>query len=164
MRQYFQGLALAAALAFAPAAFAEPPIAAQADRLLEVMRARETVDAILPQLQVSQQQMVAQLTAGQELDATARARLDELMQRNHARMVDVLAWEKLAPVYRDIYVATFTGEDMDAMIGFYSSDAGQKLLDRMPQLMHNTMSAVQQMVMPMLQEMEQDIRAAAAAE
>ena len=164
MRQHLQTLALVAALAFAPAAFAAPPTAAQADRLLEVMRARETVDAILPQVQMSQQQMVVQLTAGQELDAADRARLEQLMQRNQARMVEALAWEKLEPVYRDIYLATFTSEDMDAMIGFYSSDAGQKPLDRMPQLMQNTMAAVQQMVIPMLQEMEQDIRAIAAGE
>ena len=164
MHSRIRRLALVAALAFAPGAFAQQPTAAQADRLLDVMRARETVDAMLLQIQLSQQQMVAQLTDGQQLDEADRARLAELMQKSHVRMVEALAWDKLAPVYRDIYLRTFTGEDMDAMIAFYSSPAGQKLLDRMPQLMQNTMVAVQQLVLPMLQEMEQDIRAATVAD
>ena len=159
MHRSFRSIALLAALVLAPlAAAAQDATPAQADRLLEVMRARETVDAMLPQIQVSQQQMVEQLTAGQQFDEAEKARLNELMQKSNARITQALSWEKLAPVYRDIYLKTFNAEDMDAMIAFYSSDAGQKLLDKMPQLMQHTMSAVQELVMPVLQEMEQDIR------
>lgn len=152
-------------LVLAPvAASAQQATVEQADRLLEVMRARETVDAILPQIQLSQQQMIAQLTAGQDLDDARKAQLTEVVQRTNARIVEALSWERLAPVYRDIYLKTFTGEDMDAMIAFYSSDAGQNLLDKMPQLMQHTMAAVQQLVLPMLQEMEQDLRGTAPAQ
>ncbi len=165
MSSMFRCFALLAALILAPvAANAQDGTPAQADRLMEVMRARETVDAILPQIQMSQQQMLAQLTAGQEIEDAERARLTEVLQTSNARIVEALSWERLAPIYRDIYLKTFTAEDMDAMIGFYSSEAGQKLLDRLPQLMQHTMEAVQTLVMPMLQQMEQDIRETTAAE
>lgn len=163
MNRRLHRFVLAAALVLAPAAaFAQQATAAQVDRLMEVMRARETVDAILPQVELSQQQMVAQLTAGQQLDDAQKAQIDQQIRRTNARIREALSWERLQPLYRDIYTQTFTGEDVDAMIAFYSSEAGQRLLDKMPQLMQNTMAAVQRLVMPMLQEMEQDLREAAS--
>lgn len=149
---------LAAALCLAaPLAMAAQASDAQVDKLLEVMRARQTVDAMLPQVAASQRQMVAQMTAGQPLTPEQQARLDRLLDKSMATIGRALSWDKLEPVYRDIYRQTFTGEDMDAMIGFYSSPAGQKLLDKMPQLMQNTMTGVQKLLMPMLDEMRRDI-------
>ncbi|MDH5822469.1 DUF2059 domain-containing protein [Luteimonas sp. RD2P54] len=158
MRQMSRVLALMALLLTAPLAFAQQPSEAQVDRLLEVMRARQTVETMLPQVQASQQQMVAQLTAGEELGKEERARLDAVVARSNQRIAETLTWDKLEPLYSDIYAQTFSPEDVDAMIEFYASPAGQKLLDKMPQLMQNTMVAVQQLVMPMLQQLEQDIR------
>ena len=159
MIRFTRIVALALLLAAAPLAAAQPPSQAQVDRLLEVMRARETLDAVLPQVQASQQQMVAQMTAGQELDEEERAKINRVMEITNTRLAETLTWEKMEPLYRDIYARTFTGEDVDAMIEFYASPAGQKTLDKMPQLMQNTMQAVQQLVMPVLQQLEQDIAA-----
>lgn len=159
MIRFTRIVALALLLAAAPLAAAQPPSQAQVDRLLEVMRARETLDAVLPQVQASQQQMVAQMTAGQELDEEERAKINRVMEITNTRLAETLTWEKMEPLYRDIYARTFTGEDVDAMIEFYASPAGQKTLDKMPQLMQNTMQAVQQLVMPVLQQLEQDVTA-----
>ena len=157
MKQLPRMFALAVLLLAAPFAYAQQSTDAQVDRLLEVMRARETLDAVLPQVQASQQQMVAQLTAQQQLEPEERERIERSIAASNARMAQALSWENMEPMYRDIYTATFTAEDIDAMIEFYSSPAGQNLLDKMPQLMENTMGAVQQLIMPMLQELEQDI-------
>ena len=159
MIRFTRFVALALLLAAAPLAAAQQPSQAQVDRLLEVMRARETLDAVLPQVQASQQQMVAQMTAGQELDEAERDRINRVMEITNSRLAEALTWENMEPIYRDIYARTFTGEDVDAMIEFYESPAGQKTLDKMPQLMQNTMQAVQQLVMPVLQQLEQDIAA-----
>lgn len=132
---------------------------AQVDKLLEVMRARQTLDAVLPQVEASQRQMVAQMTAAQPLTPEQQAKLDRLLQKSMAGIRRAMAWEKMEPLYRDIYRQTFTAEDIDAMIGFYGSPAGQKLLDKMPQLMQNTMSGVQKLLVPMMEEMQRDIEA-----
>jgi len=159
MKHLTRIFALAVLLAAAPFAAAQPPSDAQVDRLLEVMRARQTLDATLPQVQAMQQQMVAQMTADQELDEEERASINRALASTNAAMAEVLTWERMGPLYRDIYAQTFTAEDVDAMIGFYESPAGQKTLDKMPLLMQNTMNAVQQLVMPLLQQLEQDIAA-----
>lgn len=132
---------------------------AQVDKLLEVMRARQTLDAVLPQVEASQRQMVEQMSATKPLTPEQRAQLDRLLRKSMAGIRQAMAWEKMGPLYRDIYRRTFTAEDMDAMIGFYGSPAGQKLLDKMPQLMQNTMAGVQKLLVPMLEDMQRDIEA-----
>ena len=136
---------------------------ARIDRLLEVTRAREMLDATLPQIEASQQQMLAQMTAGRELDAAQQQRIDALLASSSSAVRKALSWENLAPVYRDIYRQTFTGEDIDAIIAFYESPAGQRMLEKMPALMQNTMTAMQRLIVPMLQQMEHDLAAEVSA-
>lgn len=150
-------LATVLAVCFALPALAATPSDAQIDDLLVVMRARASVDAMLPQIESSQKQMMAQMTAGQTLTSEEQASLDRITRKTNARISDALTWEKLAPIYRDIYRQAFSDEDVDAMIGFYGSPAGQHVLDRMPQLMQQSMVAMQTLVLPLLQDMQRDI-------
>ena len=113
----------------------------------------------MPQVEASQQQMVEQLTAGQPLTDQQRQDMQRILATSARRVREALAWDKLQPLYRDIYRQTFTGDDMDAMIGFYSGSAGQKLLDKMPQLMQNTMTAMQKVIVPMIEQMQRDVAA-----
>lgn len=148
-------LALSAPMAHAGTA----PADAQIDRLLEVMRVRQTLDSMLPQVEASQRQMMEQMTAGQALTDSQRALLDRIVASNARNIRELLTWEKLAPMYRDIYRQTFDAQDMDAMIDFYGSPAGQRVIDKMPQAMQNTMTALQAMLVPAMQKMQQDIAA-----
>ncbi|MET0327604.1 MAG: DUF2059 domain-containing protein [Luteimonas sp.] len=154
-----KGFGLAALLAlttFSPATLAAPPSEAQVDRLLEVMRAEQTIVAMVPQIMASQQQMAAQIMQGADPGQQAAA---ERATRTAMRAVqDTINWNTLRPLYRDIYARTFTAEDTEAMITFYASPGGQSLLDKTPMLMQNTMAAVQTLVMPLLQQLEQDLR------
>jgi hypothetical protein len=136
---------------------------AQIDRLLQVMRARETVEAMWPQIEASQRQMVQGALAGKTLDADKRARLDALLARNNARIHEAMSWDKLEPLYRDIYRKTFSAGDMAAMIDFYGSPAGQFVLEKMPQLMQHMMEAMQQLLVPMLRQIQQDVQSDAVA-
>lgn len=144
----------------ATAASAQAPASdAQLDKLLQLMRAKQTLDAMLPQVEAMQRQAVQQASAGKPLTPEQQATLERLLDKSMGSIRRALSWEKMEPLYRDIYRQTFNAEDIDAMIGFYGSPAGQKLLDKMPQLMQNTMSGVQKMLTPMLEEMERDVEA-----
>lgn len=158
IRSLLAPLVLLLALA-APPVHASAPTDAQIDRLLEVMRARQTLDAMLPQVEASQAQMVEQMTAGQSMTEEQRALLQRIVARNGESIRTTLTWEKLAPMYRDIYRKTFDARDMDAMIRFYGSAPGQRVLDRMPQLMQHTIAAMQALLVPMMQQMQRDIAA-----
>ena len=154
---------LAVLAAFPAHAQQAPADDARIDRLLEVTRARAMLDAMLPQIEASQRQMVAQMTGGRTLDASQQQRLDAILASSSSAVRKALAWENLEPIYRDIYRQTFTGEDIDAIVAFYESPAGQRMLEKMPELMQNTMTAMQRLVVPMLQQMEQDLAAEVSA-
>ena len=154
---------LLALLLFAPFTLASahgadaPPDDARLDRLLEVTRARAMVEGMLPQVEASQRQVLAQMTAGQALDADRQARLEAIVLRSSAAIRQALSWENLEQVYRDIYRRTFSAEDIDAIIAFYETPAGQRMLDKMPTLMQHTMDAMQQLMVPVLEQMQEEI-------
>lgn len=156
--------ALLALLATAGPSLAQQPADdARIDRLIEISRTRQTLDAMLPQIEASQHQMAAQMAGDRELDAAQQQRLDRILEGSAAAIRKAMAWENLAPMYRDIYRQTFTGEDIDAIIAFYETPTGQRMLDKMPELMQNTMAAMQRLVVPMLQEMERELAAEVSA-
>ena len=156
--------ALLALLATAgPAVAQQPADDARIDRLIEISRTRQTLDAMLPQIEASQRQMAAQMAGDRELDAAQQQRLDRILEGSAAAIRKAMAWENLAPMYRDIYRQTFTGEDIDAIVAFYETPTGQRMLDKMPELMQNTMAAMQRLVVPMLQDMERELAAEVSA-
>ncbi len=158
-----RSLVCAVALAVAaPVAFAAPPSDAQVDELMDVMRVKQTLDAMWPQVEAMQQQAVAQVAAGKDLTAGEQAEVQATLDRMMTNMRSMLAWDKVQPVYRDIYARSFDDKDVTALVKFYRSDAGQTLLDKMPQLMQNTMVATQQLMAPAMQQMQREIEAQAA--
>lgn len=133
---------------------------ARVDRLLEVTHARDAIDKMLPQVAQLQKQMMTQALAGRQLTAEQQVRMERVQQIVYDRTREMLTWEKLQPIYRDIYGKSFNDADMDAMIAFYGSPAGQRVIEKMPVALQNTMLAVQQMLVPVMQDMERDIDAA----
>ena len=137
---------------------AAPPSDDRLEHLLEVMRVQRDTERMLPQIEAAQEQMVTRALAGDssvEKQKAVRAALAE----SRASLRRMLAWERLQPLYMDIYRKTYDGEDVEAMIAFYQSPAGQRVLDRQPQLMENLMAAVGQLVGPELVAMGERIAA-----
>ncbi|KGO98099.1 hypothetical protein N791_05000 [Lysobacter defluvii IMMIB APB-9 = DSM 18482] len=155
---------LAGALALGTSTFAQAaePAAADVDRLMDVMRMQQELDAMWLQVEAMQAQMLDRLYQG-ELDAEAKAEVRAKADRHTARMREALSWEKVQPVYREVYRQTFDATDVQAMIEFYSSPAGQRVLDKTPQLMANIATESQQLLVPLLQEMAEDLQDAISA-
>jgi len=140
---------------------AAPPSQAQIDQLLEVTRARETTDSMLPQIQASQQQMIQQMLAGKDLSAEGQRKLDAAVDASMKAITALLSWEELQPLYRDLYAQTFDADEVQAMIDFYTSPVGQSMVQKMPQLMQNTMQAIQTRLIPILQDLQRNLEAQA---
>ncbi len=100
--------------------------------------------------------MREQMEAIMEQQFAQRGDVDELspvINKFISKMVKVfeeeLGWSKMKDDYIDIYVKTYTEGDIRAISEFYKSPAGKKLLDKMPQLMQESM-AISQKKMPTL--------------
>jgi len=163
MRPLLTRLPAIALLCISGLIHAAPPSQAQIDQLLEVTRARETTDGMLPQIQASQQQMIQQMLAGKDLSAEEQHKLDAAVAASMNAITALLSWEELQPLYRDLYAQTFNADEVQAMIDFYTSPVGQSMVRKMPQLMQNAMQAVQSRLIPILQELQRNLEAQAGA-
>lgn len=84
-----------------------------------------------------------------------------------AALKEMLDWNKLEPLYVRVYQKSFTQSEVDGMIAFYKTPAGQAVISKMPAVMQNTMNEMQQMMGPMmqrLQKMQQEVVAEMKAE
>jgi uncharacterized protein len=152
-------LLVAACLALCSAtAFAAPPTDADIERLLKASRAESMLSAILPQMEEMQRQQFEQITAGKELTAEQKAEVDRIQARTNEIVRKTLAWDQMRPLYVDVYKKTFTAEDVKAIAKFYESAAGRSLLDKTPALMQNLMGAIQQKIIPMVEELQAELK------
>jgi hypothetical protein len=75
---------------------------------------------------------------------------------------DQLSWGNLKKIYIPIYRESFTQEEIDGLIAFYSSPAGNALVVKMPIVAQKSMAATQQLIVPMMQQMQKAVAEATA--
>jgi uncharacterized protein len=63
--------------------------------------------------------------------------------RRRAMLREEMTWDKLRPVYVQIYQESFTQEEIDGLIAFYESPAGFAFVEKMPFVMQKSMSIMQ---------------------
>jgi hypothetical protein len=144
-----------------------PPSEASIKQLLEVAQARKLVDSVMAQMDNLMQQTVAQATRGQKIPDRVQKDIDQQRAEMVTMMKELLDWTKLEPMYVRIYQKTFSQQEIDGMIAFYKTPAGQAVLSKMPAAMQNTIDEMQQLmgpVMQRMQKMQQDVVAGMKAE
>ena len=151
-------LLLALALAASAPAFAAEPTDADIDRLLKASRAESLLAGVVPQMEAVQQQEFDKHFAGREMTDEQKAEVARIQAKTQEIVRKALSWEEMRPVYLDVYKKTYTREDVRAITKFYESAAGQRMLDKNPALMQNIMSAVQLKMVPMLEELQAEIK------
>ena len=113
---------------------------------------------VVPQMEAVQQQEFDKHFAGKEMTEEQKAEVARIQAKTQEIVRKALSWEEMRPVYLDVYKKTYTREDVRAISKFYESAAGQRMLDKNPALMQNIMTAVQQKMVPMLEELQAEIR------
>lgn len=151
-------LLVTVALACAGNAFAAEPTDADIDRLLKASRAESLLAGMVPQMEAVQQQEFDKHFAGQTMTEEQKAEVARIEAKTQEIVRKALSWEQMRPVYLDVYKKTYTREDVRAITKFYESAAGQRMLDKNPALMQNILSAVQLKMVPMLEELQGEIR------
>ncbi|MDE1175474.1 MAG: DUF2059 domain-containing protein [Edaphobacter sp.] len=102
--------------------------------------------------------MPQQLFGGQ-VPPDSKAKFDafelQLKQATEAQ----IGWKVLGPEYVDLYAKTYTEPELDAILSFYKSPAGQSMLTKSPELSAQSMQLVQAKMttlQPQLQKLAQD--------
>ena len=86
--------------------------------------------------------------------------LKPILKKYQTKMLKILeeklGWEKVKNDFITIYVKTYSEDEIVAISNFYKSPAGRKFIEKMPQLMQETM-AISQKNMPAIMEKMQEI-------
>lgn len=154
-------LCLLAPLA-APVARAAEPTDAQVDRLIETMDMRRVVDDMFAQIDAMGLQMGEQFL-GDDASPQKREDMRRALAKQHEAMRRTMSWDKLGPIYRNVYRKLFTAEEIDAMIAFYGSSTGRDILRKMPQAMELTMQEMQPIMQTLIADMQKTLQNEALA-
>ena len=147
-----------------PVAHAADPAPSDASvkQLLEVTQAHKLLDSTMAQMNGFMTQMMQQATQGQKITPQIQKDIEKRQSQMTADLKELLDWNKLEPMYTRIYQKSFTQQEVDGIIGFYKTTAGQAVINKMPVVLQNTLSEMQQMMDPMIQRMRQDQQAIVA--
>jgi hypothetical protein len=146
---------------------ATPPSETSIKQLLEVAQARKLIDSVMMQTDEFMTEAIRQATQGQQIPAKVQKDIDKREAELAAFMKELLDWNKLEPIYVRIYQKTFSQQEVDGMIAFYKTPAGQAVISKMPAAMQNTMNEMQTMMGPVMQKiqrMQQEVLAEIKAE
>lgn len=150
---------LLATLLASPLASAAPASDAEINRLLSASRAQAMLSSVLPQMHSSQQQQFSRVLAHPGLTPEQRQQVQALSARTEQVLNQQMAWAQLRPIYLAQYKQHFSREDILAMAEFYESDAGQRMLDKTPELMAGTMAGIERHLAPQLQQLQRELEA-----
>jgi uncharacterized protein len=122
----------------ATAAADQPATAADIQRYDDAMHVRDlmknTMDAVSKQMR---QMMHDQIQKTPNLPPDA----EEKMNKMYDNMLQKMPIEDLLQAMEPVYAKHFTRGDVDAMIAFYSTPAGKKMLAEMPAITQEVMQA-----------------------
>mgnify|MGYP003582744797 FL=1 len=130
-------------------ATATPPDDARLQRLLELTNVERDYAQAVSQMGAMQRELLERALPA-DAPPERRAQLQRLFEEQQVEMRRLLTWEKMLPVYLEVYRQTYEAEDIEAMIAFYETAAGQRMVERQPALLRNLMGAVARVMEPEL--------------
>ena len=133
----------------------------QLTKLFEVMRVEQQMDSILKmmpalvqkQMQEQMKAIRAQFPASREMSPKEQEELEQFQKRIMEKAMSAYPYEDMIGDMTEVYQRHVTRVDADAFIAFYSSPAGQHLLDAQPAIMKEYMP----MVMKRVSERSKDL-------
>jgi hypothetical protein len=146
--------ALAVGLLITPSFGDEVSHRKAAARLLEVTNVQQMLEQVKASAAIMMNQQLDAIKLPEEgREAAARAQ-HEMMDW----FSQFFSWERTKDIYVDIYVETFTEDELNELIAFNQSPLGQKVLHKMPQLMQRSMDKTQQVLHETAPELQRRLR------
>lgn len=137
----------------APTATVSPdlqPTREQLAKLFEVMRLRQQLQGYLKmmpgmiqqQMRTQFKEMAAKAPGGEALKPEQQEALEKILNRYMEKAINIFTIDEMIDDMSGLYQRHLSRSDVDAFIAFYSSPAGQHLLDEQPVIMQEYMPLV----------------------
>jgi uncharacterized protein len=123
-------------------------------QLFEATHITRVLDSFLPTIDTSMQADIHRALNGQAPNAKQQQIIDDMRTQTVKLLRDNLSWEKLEPIYLDIYRRNFTQQEVDDMLVFYHSPTGRSVVDKMPATTEEASHAVQKRLPPIIEQIK----------
>src|ERR1700678_4550346 len=131
-----------------------PASKADVERFLDAMHTRDMTKSMMNAVTVQMHKMVHEQVLKQpNLPPDSEERLNKLTDSIYKEM----PVDELVDVMIPVYQKHFTKGDMDALVAFYSSPTGEKMVKEMPAIMSESMQAATGVMQNMMAKMTQQI-------
>ncbi len=121
--------------------------------MLELTNARQIIEGVKGQMGAMMNTAMQNATKGQTLTPDRQAVIDRMSAKMSAVASDMLTWDALLPIYMRTYRDSFTQDEIDGVIKFYKSAAGQAYVKKLPLVMQNVMREMQGVMKPAQEKM-----------
>jgi hypothetical protein len=152
-----QGYLLFSALAIAGPAFANdaPPSDASIEELSALTHRQELYNGAKARIDAMVSSALKDASQGQVVTPERQAILDQMNTKMLAAIDEFFNADALQRMHVRIYQATYTQDEVDGMIAFYKTPAGQALVTKGPLLMQNMMDEMQAFMRPLTERIKQ---------
>lgn len=130
------------------------PTEASIKQVFELSNTRDMLKNIEAQLDGMTKNMMQQTSKGEPLTAEQQQIQEKFRQKTLAIFQQEISWEKLEPMFIEIYSNTLSQDDVNGIIVFYKSPAGQSFIKKMPSIMQHSMGIMQKLMAPMMEKMQ----------
>lgn len=137
-----------------------PPTDASLRELMEVMRSRQQIESVKAQLEAAVMKSMHDALAGKPVTAEQMKIIDDGGAQLVAAVAENLSWDRQEAMALKIYRDALSQHEVEGMIAFYRSEAGQAFIAKMPlilQALMGQMQAQMQEMMPKIQKIQAEM-------
>ncbi len=128
------------------------------DRMMAAMHVEKSLDQIFLQLDAGVknglEEGLQRSLQGRDLSASQKEAVDTFARKLSVTLKDELSFAKMKAVYLQAYRETLTQEEVNSLTAFYSSPAGQSVVDKIPLAMQKAGVLMQPRIRPVLEKIQ----------
>ncbi len=152
MKAFFAALCLV--IAGLSQAATSPPTDASLSQLMAMTDMKQMTNGMFAQIDGMMNGFIQQSLKDQKITPPQQKAIDNMKSKMAALVKTEYRWEIMEPQFRKIYKESFTQDEVNGMIAFYKTPAGQAVIKKMPVVMQKSMMASQSMLQALLPKMQ----------
>jgi hypothetical protein len=132
---------------------------AKVQELFTTMHMDHMMDQMMDAITTSLRQSLGTIPGADQMTVEQKKLTDDFLTKTLKVANDSVGWSALEPEYVKLYANIYSEEEIDGILAFYKSPAGQAMLAKTPQLTTGSMQIVQARmvdIQPKIKAMQED--------
>ena len=130
---------------------------AKVEELFRLMKAddllKQTMKAVMEQIKSG----MLQEFLGIKLPPDIEKEVADFQDKTAAMISDAMSWDKLEPEYAKLYLEAYSEEELDGIIAFYKTPAGQAMVAKSPSVIAKSSAIAQQKLMSVAPQVQKEL-------